>query len=72
MKIQRFENTLFNMLSLQQDIVNGLYYLPKDGAEHTGESKGRYVFDVFYNTKLLQKSGMRKNVVIDLIYRGFI
>ena len=24
------------------------------------------------NTKLLQKSGMRKNVVIDLIYRGFI
>ena len=23
-------------------------------------------------TKLLQKSGMRKNVVIDLIYRGFI
>ena len=52
MKIQRFENTLFNMLSLQQDIVNGLYYLPKDGAEHTGESKGRYVFDVFYNTKI--------------------
>lgn len=28
--------------------------------------------DVFITTKLLQKSGMRKNVVIDLIYRGFI
>lgn len=26
----------------------------------------------YYSTKLLQKSGMRKNVVIDLIYRGFI
>ena len=40
-----------------------------------------YVFPLFYlayiklnfgYTKLLQKSGMRKNVVIDLIYRGFI
>ena len=52
MKIQRFENTLFNMLSLHQDIVNGLYYVPKDGADRTPESKGRYVFDVFYNTKI--------------------
>ena len=50
MMIQRFENTFFNMLSLQQDIVNGLYYLPKDGADMTPESEGRYVFDVFYNT----------------------
>ena len=52
MKIQRFENTLFNMLSLHQDIVNGLYYVPKDGADYTKELKGRYVFDVFYNTKI--------------------
>lgn len=51
MKIQRFENTLFNMLSLQKDIVNGLYYVPKDYIDYTPESKGRYVFDVFYNTK---------------------
>ena len=28
-------------------------------------------FEVYY-TKLLQKSGIRKNVVIELIYRGFI
>lgn len=53
MKIQRFENTLFNMLSLHQDIVNGLYYVPKDDADRTRESKGRYVFDVFYNTILI-------------------
>lgn len=26
----------------------------------------------FYYTKLLQKSGIRKNEVIELIYRGFI
>ena len=26
----------------------------------------------FYRTKLLQKSEMRKNMVMDLIYRGFI
>ena len=26
----------------------------------------------FFNTKLRQKSGIRKNEVIELIYRGFI
>ena len=26
----------------------------------------------YFGTKLLQKSGIRKNVVIELIYRGFI
>lgn len=31
-----------------------------------------YQFLYLSATKLLQKSGMRKNVVIDLIYRGFI
>lgn len=52
MKIQRFENTLFNMLSLQQGLVNSLEYIPQDGADPTPESKGKYVFDVFYNTKI--------------------
>lgn len=28
--------------------------------------------NIFGDTKLLQKSGIRKNVVIELIYRGFI
>jgi hypothetical protein len=27
---------------------------------------------MYYSTKLLQKSGIRKNEVIELIYRGFI
>jgi hypothetical protein len=29
-------------------------------------------FSYLWNTKLLQKSEMRKNMVMDLIYRGFI
>lgn len=63
MMIQRFENTFFNMLSLQQDIVNGLYYLPKDGADSTPESKGRYVFDVFYNTIITKfEDGYGRNI----------
>ena len=52
MKIQRFENTLFNMLSLQQGIVNSLDYIPQDGADPNLESSGKYVFDVFYNKKI--------------------
>lgn len=28
--------------------------------------------DLLYGAKLLQKSGIRKNEVIELIYRGFI
>ena len=52
MKIQRFENTLFNMLSLQQGRINSLDYIPQDGADPNPESRGKYVFDVFYNKKI--------------------
>lgn len=52
MKIQRFENTLFNMLSLQQGIINSLDYIPQDYADPNPESRGKYVFDVFYNKKI--------------------
>lgn len=50
MQIQRFENTLFNMLSLQQGIVNGLDYIFFDGTNKF-EYKGKNVFDFFYNMK---------------------
>jgi hypothetical protein len=40
------------MLSIQQAIVNELHYIPKDGAEAAQETKGRSVFDFFYNTKI--------------------
>ena len=52
MKIQRFENTLFNMLSLQQGIVNSIDYIPQGGADPNPEFRGKYVFDVFYNKKI--------------------
>jgi len=52
MKIQRFENTLFNMLSLQQGIINSLDYIPQDSEDPNPESIGKYVFDVFYNKKI--------------------
>ena len=31
-----------------------------------------FFFLYFYATKILQKSGIQKNEVIELIYRGFI
>ena len=37
-----------------------------------GRLSNSVLFDEFFNTKLLQKSGIRKNEVIELIYRGFI
>ncbi len=49
MQIQRFENTLFNMLSLQQGIVDSLDCIDID--DKTRHYKGRYVFDYFYNKK---------------------
>lgn len=43
LRLQRFENTFFNMLSLQQQIVNDLYFAEKKGG---GDKvvKGREVF----------------------------
>ena len=35
-------------------------------------SQINYIFFVVYTTKILQKSGIQKNEVIELIYRGFI
>ena len=32
----------------------------------------KWTMNMVARTKLLQKSGIRKNVVIELIYRGFI
>lgn len=53
LKVQRFENTLFFMLSQQQEITNNLHYISKDGADPCEET-GRIVFDLFYNTKIMK------------------
>lgn len=64
--IQRFENTLFNMLSIQQAIVNELHFTPKDGAEVTIETKGRSVFDFFYNTKITDSGDFGYNEIFGI------
>lgn len=45
------------MISLLHNIVNELDYLPKDGADYTPETKGKNVFQVFYNTKITEFNG---------------
>lgn len=47
---QRFENTFFNMLTLQQEITNNLFYNCPDGADPF-EAKGRQLFNAFYCSK---------------------
>ena len=37
-----------------------------------GAFRSSQILNLLVLTKLLQKSGIRKNVVIELIYRGFI
>lgn len=64
--IQRFENTLFNMLSIQQAIVNELHYIPKDGAEAAPEIKGRSVFDFFYNDKITDFGDCGHNKILGI------
>ena len=46
----------------------------KPETQKTKEPIAKHItgFPHFYGTKLLQKSEMRKNMVMDLIYRGFI
>lgn len=63
LRIQRFENTLFNMLSQQQEITDNLHYESKDGADLC-EAEGRAVFDLFYNTKIMEFAygGNRNNI----------
>lgn len=50
-KILRFENTLFNLLSIQLNITNNLYY--SDGYNHHNE--GENPFDFVYNKAIMFK-----------------
>lgn len=51
--VERFESNLFQMLQMQESIVNGLHYTPTDGADRNyGESfQGRNVFYAIYELK---------------------
>lgn len=52
MNLQRFENTFFNMLDLQETITRNLHYDCPDGAD-SFECVGRMVFNKFYTYKML-------------------
>lgn len=54
LKVQRFENTLFNMLSQQQEITNNLHYEKNDS--NYNEAKGRDTFELFYERKITRYS----------------
>lgn len=76
LKRQRFENTFFNMLSLQQEIVSNLYYEYDKRVGNgikTMQYKGREIFEYVYLDMSLtvdevqQYSGLR-NVLYDYDY----
>lgn len=66
LKRQRFENTFFNMLSLQQNIVNNLFYIPKNILIRNGgygdfidedKFKGRELFKYMYENAVIIMNG---------------
>lgn len=52
LNLQRFENTFFNMLDLQETITRNLHYDCPDGGDPF-ECDGRMVFNKFYTYKML-------------------
>ena len=51
--LERFENTLFQLMQRQESLINNLHYSPKDGADNLyGDNfTGRHVFDILYCKK---------------------
>lgn len=83
--LQRFENTFFNMLQLQQEIVAGLEYtqlqfIPFDDPEPRQTYKGREVFKAIFENEVtpsLESEGIKsysglKNIsLLDHYFRHF-
>ncbi len=51
--LERFENALFQMIQIQEEITNNLYYTPIDGADNLYGMffKGRHIFNILYEKK---------------------
>lgn len=51
--LERFENTLFQLIQRQESLINNLHYSPIDSADKLyGENfTGRHVFDILYSKK---------------------
>lgn len=74
LKRQRFENTFFNMLSLQQEITNNLFYQDEKENEQTITQhtyKGREVFKEIYENATVKYEGLiyPKNTGLKLILK---
>lgn len=52
--VERFENNLFQMIALQEDITDSLTYTPRDGADSKYGTvfKGRCVFQEIYQNRM--------------------
>lgn len=74
LKRQRFENTFFNMLSLQQEITNNLFYQDEKENEQTITQhtyKGREVFKEIYENATVKYEGFiyPKNTGLKLVLK---
>ena len=74
LKRQRFENTFFNMLSLQQEITNNLFYQDEKENEQTITQhtyKGREVFKEIYENATVKYEGLiyPKNTGLKLVLK---
>ncbi len=74
LKRQRFENTFFNMLSLQQEITNNLFYQDEKENEQTITQhtyKGREVFKEIYENATVKYEGLiySKNTGLKLVLK---
>jgi len=52
--VERFENNLFQMIALQEEITNNLHYTPQDGGDEADgkEFDGRAIFEQIYECRL--------------------
>lgn len=51
--LERFETNLFQMLQMQEEITNSLYFTPSDGADrlYNQHFRGREIFKILYDVK---------------------
>lgn len=63
--VERFENNLFQMIALQEEITDNLYYKPKDGGDETygEEFRGRCIFEQIYENRLWQSKMTLKDEI---------
>lgn len=69
LNLQRFENTFFNMLNLQETITRNLHYECSNDYD-TFKCDGRMVFEMFYTYNLLDFESNTRGVHMYLLFNG--